>query len=176
MWSYLAAFESGDFSTWLREGNFIGEPFATFYVLLGIHSIGMAAVVGISMMLASRIFGFQLSMSMQKANQLMGLAWWGFYINLISGVFIFLAQPRREIITVLFWSKMLMIVLAVFSMRFLQKSLATVEMVSGPNGNGDTIEIAPWNVRVTALLLILFWLFAIVSGRLIGYTQPPPPL
>ncbi len=170
MWDSLRSFEAGDFSSWLREGNFIVDPFSTFYTLLGIHSIGMAIVVGISFMLSSRIFGFQLGLSMKKGLELLPLAWWGFWINFGSGVLLVLAQPRREMMTFLFWAKMLTILLAFLSLRTVQRGL---EAMQTPQG---ALEIAPWNLRLQTLLVDLFWLGAIISGRLIGYTQPPPPL
>ena len=42
-WNFLRDFEAGDFSSWIREGNFIAEPFSTFYTLLGFHSIGSSS-------------------------------------------------------------------------------------------------------------------------------------
>ncbi|MEJ1160571.1 hypothetical protein [Prosthecomicrobium sp. N25] len=174
MWNTLRNFEAGDFSSWLREGNFIAEPFATYYVLLGLHAIGMAMVVGISFMLASRVLGFQLVVSLVEARRLLGLAWWGFWLNLISGLLLILAQPRREMMTPLFWGKMLMIVVAVWGLRALGRGLESAR----PAGRGaaDVVELVPHAVRVAAAVVSLAWILAIVSGRLVGYTQPPPPL
>lgn len=173
MWDALRNFEAGEFSSWLREGNFIIEPFATYYVLLGLHAIGMAAVVGICFMLSSRILGFQLALSMAAAGRLLQLAWWGFYLNLGSGILLILAQPRREGITPLFWAKMVFVVFAVAAMYTIGKGLAAVRPVA--DGRGGVVEIAPWGLRVSAVMVDLAWLLAIVSGRLVGYTQPPPP-
>jgi hypothetical protein len=47
LWEFFTWLEKTDFSTWVREGDFISPPFSTFYVMLGFHSIGMAAVVGV---------------------------------------------------------------------------------------------------------------------------------
>lgn len=174
MWNFLRNFEAGDFSSWLREGNFIMEPFATYYVMLGLHAIGMAMVVGISFMLASRILGFQLVVSLREARQLLGLAWAGFWLNLISGLLLIIAQPRRELITPLFWVKMALIVIAVLALRAVGRGLGSVKPVG--DGVGGIIEIAPHAVRVSAIVVSLAWLLAIVTGRLVGYTQPPPPL
>ncbi|MET0742043.1 MAG: hypothetical protein ABWY78_01600 [Microvirga sp.] len=173
MWNALRTFEAGTFSSWLREGNFIIEPFATYYVLLGLHAIGMAAVVGICFMLTSRILGFQLSLPMTAAGRLLQLAWWGFYLNLASGILLIMAQPRREGMTPLFWAKMAFVVLAVIAMYIIGKGLAAVRPVA--NGRGGVIEVAPWGIRIAAVTVDLAWLLAIVSGRLVGYTQPPPP-
>lgn len=176
IWNFLKWIEETEFSTWLREGDFITDPLSTFYVMLGIHSIGMAIVVGVCMMLSSRLMGFQQETSLEKANQLMTFAWWGFYINLASGILLYIAQPRRELLTVVYWLKMLAIVLAVITMRVIQKALDKIEVVPNPDGSGTMVEVVPGRLRAAALLLDLLWISAIVTGRLIGYTQPPPPL
>lgn len=176
IWNFLRSVEETDFATWLREGDFITDPMSTFYVMLGIHSIGMAMVVGVCAMLSLRLFGFQKNLTITKSDDLMTFAWWGFYINLASGVLLFIAQPRRELLTVVYWIKMLAIVLAVITMRVIQKALDKVEVVPNPDGSGTTIEVVPANARNAALLLDVLWFLAILTGRLIGYTQPPPPL
>ena len=163
-WNFLRDFEAGDFSSWIREGNFIAEPFSTFYTLLGFHSIGMAAVVGIGWMLSARIFGFHQEFLISKTQRLLQLAWWGFYLNLASGILLLIG---------LFWVKMLSIVMALITMLVVQKGIANIKTV--PNGNGK-IEAVPLSLRVNAFLVCIFWLIAIVAGRLIGYTQPPPPM
>jgi hypothetical protein len=173
MWNALRTFEGGEFSSWLREGNFITEPFATYYVLLGLHAIGMAAVVGICFMISSRILGFQLVLPLQASGRLLRLAWWGFWLNLASGVLLILAQPRREGVTPLFWAKMLFVVSAVVAMRMIGRGLARLRPATG--ANEGTVEIAPWALRVTALVVVVAWVLAVISGRLVGYTQPPPP-
>jgi hypothetical protein len=173
-WNFLKWVEETEFATWLREGDVITDPFSAFYVLLGVHSVGMVIVVGICVMLTSRLFGFQQQISLSKANQLMTFAWWGFYINLASGILLYVAQPRRELLTVMFWLKIIAIVMAVIVMRVIQTALENVEVAPSPDGTG-TVEVVPQRIRIAALFLDLLWLTAIITGRLIGYTQPPPP-
>ena len=175
IWEFLKTFESTDFATWVREGDIV-EPFSTFYTLLGAHSIGMAAVVGICWILSIRIFGFQQFLSLEAANKLLRVGWWGFYLNFASGMILLSAQPRREFLTGLFWVKMGFIVMAVITMFVMQKALAKIKTAPNPQRGGPPIEIVPLNLRVLAFAVDMFWIVAIVAGRLIGYTQPPPPL
>ncbi|MFO1184113.1 MAG: hypothetical protein U1E56_04935 [Bauldia sp.] len=173
LWQFLARFEDTGISTWVREGYFISDPFATFYVMLGFHSIGMAAVVGISFMLSIRLFGFFRHFSVEEARKFLVIGWAGFIINLISGVLLLLAQPRRELITATFDIKILMVILACITMGMMQKAMGLTRTEVGPGG--VAVEVIPDNARLLALLTNLFWLGAIVSGRVIGYLQPPPP-
>ena len=54
IWNWFIWLESTDFSTWVREGDFIWLGFSAFYVILGFHSIGMAIVVGVTLMLTTQ--------------------------------------------------------------------------------------------------------------------------
>ena len=125
IWDFLKTLESTPFATWVREGD-IFEPFSAFYTLLGVHSIGMAVVVGVCWILSIRICGFQQFLSLRAANQLLRVGWWGFYLNFASGIILLSAQPRREFMTGLFWVKIAFIVMAVISMVIIQKELASL--------------------------------------------------
>jgi len=172
---FLKTLESTPFATWVREGDIV-EPFSAFYTLLGVHSIGMAAVVGVCWILSIRICGFQQFLSLRAANQLMRVGWWGLYLNFASGIILLSAQPRREFMTGLFWVKIAFIVMAVISMFVIQKALANIKTAPASVRGGPPIEIVPLNLRALAFAIDIFWIGAIVAGRLIGYTQPPPPL
>jgi len=173
MWEWLRWLESTGLAVWIREGDVVTLPFSSFYVLLGIHSIGMAMVVGVMFMLSMRLFGYFQQLPLSSTDRWMKVAWWGFYINLASGVLLFIGQPRREIMTMTFNLKILMVVLALVTMVMMQRALRHVDIVTGPDG--AAVEAVPHRARTAALVCNLFWLGAIISGRLIGYTQSPPP-
>jgi hypothetical protein len=165
--------ETTDISVWAREGDFIWTGFSSFYVLLGFHSIGMAIVVGVCLVLSLKLFGYFNTLPVQSAFRLMPLAWWGFLVNLLSGLVLFVAQPRRELLTINFDLKIIMIVLACITMLMMQRAVRGTEVIANPDGTA--VEVVPDRARTMALLTNLFWLGAIIAGRLIGYTQPPPP-
>jgi hypothetical protein len=173
IWAWFEWLETTDISTWVREGDFIWTGFSAFYVILGFHSVGMAIVVGVTLMLSLRLFGYYRALPVEGALKLMPLAWAGFIVNLISGLFLFYGQPRRELITMTFNLKILMIVLAVVTLALLQRTLQRTEVVA--YADGTAVEVVPEAARTMALMANLFWIAAIISGRLIGYTQPPPP-
>ena len=182
-WNFLEWVEQTDLSVWVREGNFFVEPLSTFYIMLGFHSIGMAMVVGINFMISLRFFGFFRSFPITMANRLMKIAWWGFYINLSSGILLYIAQPRRELMTSTFNIKIFMIILAVITMVVMQRALREIEAEPSPSGTANpdgtmmatAVDVVPDKIKITALMIDIFWLGAIIAGRLIGYTQPPPP-
>jgi hypothetical protein len=173
IWEFMRTIEETGFATWVREGDFFVSPFSAFYVILGVHSIGMVMVAGVMFILSLRLFGYFPQFPVSSTNQWMRIAWWGFYINAVSGLVLVIAQPRREFLTLTFDIKLLMIFLAVFTMVAMQRALANVEVVARPDGTA--VEMVPPQARMMAFICNLLWLGAIISGRLIGYTQVPPP-
>jgi hypothetical protein len=172
----LAWLEQTDFSMWMRESDW-GDP-----IMLCVHAVGMAIVVGVSFMFAARVLGFAKDFPLAGFDRLFGLAWIGFIMNAASGVLMFIGEPRRLLATPAFLIKMFLIVCAGFALWMLSKALegsgggTAAGHLPGPDGTlAASAEITP-AAKVAAILTIVFWLGAILSGRLIGYTIGPPPL
>ena len=72
-------------SMWAAQSDY-GYP-----ILLSIHSIGMAAVVGILLIFSIRVLGYATSIPLQAIEQLLPIAWLGFFLNLGSGSVLFMA-------------------------------------------------------------------------------------
>jgi hypothetical protein len=167
--------EQTDFSTWLRESDW-GYP-----SMLCVHAIGMGMVVGISFMYSARILGYAKDFPLWAFDKLFGLAWFGFAINAVSGVLLFVGEPRRLAATPAFWIKMILIVFAGLSLWVLAKALDGVadhggDRLPDPDGALAGEGVVAANAKIAAIFSVMFWLSAITAGRLIGYTMPPPPL
>jgi hypothetical protein len=168
----LASIEQTDFSTWLRESDW-GYP-----ILLCVHAIGMGMVVGISFMYSARILGYAKGFPLTAFDKLIGLAWFGFVLNAVSGVVLFIGEPRRLAQTPAFWIKMVLIVFAGLSLWALAKALYGPEDADGfglpgPDGTLAGEAVVAANAKIAAIFSVVFWLAAITAGRLIGYTMPP---
>jgi hypothetical protein len=170
----LAWIEQTDFSTWLRESDW-GYP-----NVLCVHAVGMGMVVGISFMYSARILGYAKDFPLAAFDRLFGLAWFGFAMNAVSGVLLFVGEPRRLAATPAFWIKMILIVCAGLSLWALDKALHADQHdaggLPGPDGALAGAGAVTTNARIAAIFSVMFWLGAITAGRLIGYTIPPPPL
>jgi hypothetical protein len=172
----LTWLEQTDFSTWLRESDW-GYP-----VVLCVHAVGMGMVVGISFMYSARILGYAKAFPLPAFDRLFGLAWFGFAINAISGVLLFIGEPRRLSATPAFWIKMILIVFAGLSLWTLAKAVHGgadqygADGLPGPDGALAGEAVVTANAKIAAIFSILFWLGAITAGRIIGYTMPPPAL
>jgi hypothetical protein len=174
-------------SEWITDSNW-GFP-----IMLVLHSWGMAAVVGILVMLDLRILGLARIAPLSAFQPMMGLAWGGFFVNLISGVLMFMADANRLIVNWSFLSKMSCVVLGGIVTAVLWRRLraagalaagqSAVEprvAVAGGGGlvavhGGDSLSAAPLavdaSVRVLAVLSILLWGGAILFGRWIAYVM-----
>jgi hypothetical protein len=160
---FLAWLEATEFSTWLRESDW-GHP-----IVLCFHAVGMGLVVGVSFMFCARVLGYSKGFPLSGFDRLFALSWFGFVMNAVSGVVLYIGEPRRLLSTPAFLIKMGLIVLAGFSLWVLSRALYGREgEEGGPTG-------ATMVAKIAAVFPIVLWLGAIVAGRLIGYTISPPP-
>ena len=166
---FLTWLEETDLSVWLRESDW-GHP-----VVLCFHAVGMGLVVGISFMFSARVLGYSKDFPLSALDKLFGLAWFGFAMNAVSGVFLFIGEPRRLLLTPAFLIKMVLIVFAGFSLWVLGKTLQDTEPRAGADAVPPGRDSVALNAKIAAIFPIVLWLGAIVSGRLIGYTIGPPP-
>jgi hypothetical protein len=166
----LAWLEQTDLSLWLRESDW-GHP-----IVLCFHAVGMGLVVGISIMFSARVLGYSKNFPLAAFDKLFGLAWFGFAINAVSGVLLFIGEPRRLLLTPAFIIKMILIVLAGFSLWILTRALQGVQRRPGPNVVVLQQYVVTPGAKAAAIFPIVFWLGAIVAGRLIAYTIGPPPI
>jgi uncharacterized membrane protein len=172
-----------EFLIWLKE-----TPLAEWVlyspwvnpVLLCMHAIGMALVVGCGLMTCLYILGYGRSLPLTLFERLIAFAWLGVGLNAISGVLMFLPDGDRYILNWTFQLKIGFIVLAGISTWFLWRTLAAERALRAGNGPAPPEEApspAPFRfsvrARIAALATASFWIFAIVAGRMIAYTLSP---
>jgi hypothetical protein len=132
-------------------------------VILCAHSVGMAMVVGIVLMLNLRVLGFPEGIPIQAFSRLLSVAWLGFYLNAISGVLLFMPEATKLAVLWTFQLKLALIVAGGISVWLLWR---TVEEYK------DADHRFSRKAKIIAIISTLFWLGAITSGRYIAYTLP----
>ena len=146
-------------SIWVLESNY------GYYLMLIGHALGMATVVGVVLMLDLRVLGYGSALPFNVFDRLLTIGWLGFALNAATGILLFMAKADRYVINTPFILKILLIAAGGFSMwalgRLLRNNVSDVEIESSG--------------RTFAMLSIVFWIGAIIAGRLIAYTLPPPP-
>ncbi len=141
----------------------VGESLWGYPIMLSLHVVGLAVVVGIFVMRDLRLLGFFQGISFESLNSLRNLGWSGFVLNAISGVFLFSSQATVFIESTPFLSKISMIFLAAICAAIIQNKLRDEAVQWDESGR------AVGSVRMLARLSILLWMGAIISGRLIAY-------
>lgn len=145
-------------SIWVRESP---SMFA-FPGILTFHTIGMAFLVGATSAFSLRVLGFAPRVPPSEMLKFVPVVWFGFVVNLVSGVLLLLAYPTKALTNPVFYLKLLCIVLALFAVRALGRRIA---------GLGARIA-AGWTAdRVLAGLTLGLWAVSVTSGRLLAYTH-----
>lgn len=129
--------------------------------MITLHAIGMAIMVGLSLILDVRLLGYFAGIPVAALHRLLGIAWIGFGINFLSGSALFTAQATAYIVDVVFMSKMVLVFLGAATAAILQPAVAKAD--SWPGGQ------TPGGTRAVATLGIVFWVGAIITGRLTAY-------
>lgn len=148
---------------WLENtalATWVGESLWGYPVVLGLHVIGLAIVVGILAVLDVRLLGGFKGIRSDAIPPLIRLAWVGFLINAVSGAALFSSQATFFVTSTPFLVKISCVAVAALLTMAMQKRLAAA------NGAGNSIESTMKGFAVASLML---WLAAITAGRLIAY-------
>jgi hypothetical protein len=152
---FLVWLEATGLADWVRM-SIPGYP-----SMIALHALGMAVMVGLSLVFDLRLLGWFAGIPVQALQRLFGLAWLGFGINTLSGAALFSAQATSYIVDVIFMSKMAFVFLGAIMAAILQPAIANAGSWSGGR--------VPAGTKALAALSIVVWLTAIVLGRLTAY-------
>jgi hypothetical protein len=156
-----------EFLKWLEHSG-IGQwiktdPFG-FPLVLCAHSIGLAGVVGIVYMLSFRVLGYSKGIPIAVFERIFYIGWAAFILNAISGVLLFTGEATHLISNWTFWLKMFAIAAGGVSLWALWNAL-----MGGPERTTPQGVVTPRG-KALAVLCLVFWTGAIVSGRYIAFT------
>jgi hypothetical protein len=152
----LEAIESSAYPTFVRE-----SPSLWAYTLvLSLHAIGLAIVVGFSAAIALRLLGVARSIPLAPLGRLFPLMYVGFWINALSGLALLAANATGMLTNPLFYAKFVFIVGGVLVMRLLRRTVFNEGLAAGEQ---------PAPARKLAIASLGCWALAIVAGRLTAY-------
>ena len=157
--------EEMGYSTWIRES---GSLWA-FPMYLFAHTLGMAIMVGGATLMSFALLGlWPTKAPIRPLAKLFPFMWTAFFVNLFTGVSIFMKDANSYGRNTDFYVKLLFVIAGVILMRTMQRSVMTDPQL-------DAGVVSP-RARRLALASILCWFFAIITGRLIAYVGPVPGL
>ena len=124
-----------------------------------VHILGIAMVVAPTILMDLRLLGVggEGPPVARLFASLMPVVWWALLALLLSGLLLIVAEPRRELLNVMFWSKMALLAVALTVTAGLQR-WSKINAPSTPPG-----------VRAAALLSLALFVAIIGCGRWIAY-------
>lgn len=129
--------------------------------MITLHSLGLAIMVGLSVVLSLRVLGFFDEIPYPSLHKLLKVAWIGFIVNFLSGSALFAAQATTYVTDVTFLLKMAFVIIGAVFVAILQGMVK-----AGADTWGAKPPAAP---RIVAVLAIVCWTIGMVTGRLIAY-------
>ena len=153
----LTWMESTGFSEWILTST-TGWP-----LMLSIHAIGLAIVVGVIFSMDLRVLGLYGTIPYTSLYGLLRIAWIGIIMNVITGFSIFMTQATMYVTSLPFLLKITFIILGIANLVYTQKVLKRDAAAWQAAGKVPQLGI------VLASTSLFFWVFAVVTGRLIAY-------
>ncbi len=156
MMELLAALENSGFGTWLRESPSIWA----YPAILTLHTLGLGVLVGGNAVLDLRLLGWGKAIPLEPLEKLFPIMWAGFWVNAISGVALFVGDATTKGTTWVFMTKLVIIVVAVVMLVALRRSVY---------GCGAALAAETPASRALAVMSLVLWFLAIVTGRYMAY-------
>lgn len=158
--AFLTFLENSGAGTWIRESNSLWA----YPMVVTLHSLGLAVVIGLSAALALRLLGCARRIPLAPMEGIYPLLWAGFWVNALSGVGLALAGATTLLLNPLFYLKMGLIAFALVIVTVIRR-----QVFRGPMANGG--RVTP-NARILAFALLIVWVAATTVGRLTAYIGP----
>lgn len=138
--------------------SLVGYP-----LVLTLHSVGMAIIVGLVMVVDLRLIGRFERIPLTALDNLLRLAWYGFAINLTTGLMIFTSQAVFYSTSPTFILKILMVIGGVSIAAYMQPILRREAVGWGDAGG------VPSRIRTLAIASLVMWSMTIITGRFTAY-------
>lgn len=147
-----------------RPALWVGESLWGYPIMLALHAVGLATVVGIFVMRDLRLLGAFRGISFAAMTSLFKLAWTGFFINAVSGSFLFSSQATLFVTSTPFLTKITLILAAVIIAVVIQ-----IRMRRDASAWDQSGAAPPASVRALSFASLASWIGVISAGRLIAY-------
>jgi uncharacterized membrane protein len=153
----LEAIQNSAYPTYVRE-----SPSLLGYTLvLSLHAMGLAVVVGLSSAIALRVLGLAPSIPLAPLRRLFPVMYVGFWVNALSGLALLAANATGMLANPVFYVKLVFVAGGVLVMRLLRRNVFDDALVA-------TGALRP-GARGLAIASLACWGAALIAGRLTAY-------
>jgi len=149
--------------TWI--GEFVRNSTWAFPTLQSLHFIGMTLLIGVVGVIDLRVLGVARGLPIHPLHRFLPLAFFGFGLNLVTGIFFFCHDPYVYAFNPSFRLKMLFILLT--GLNALWFRLGVFLDVDKWGANIEASRLA----KVISALSLLLWVGVITAGRFIAFTN-----
>lgn len=156
-----------NFTNWL-EGTAIGvavrEGLVTYPTVVSLHSVGLGILVGALFIVNVRVLGGFKRLPFGALEKIMMVAAFGFVVNAISGLFLFVGQATTFVFynTPFLYKIAAIFIGAGIALAFRLKYLGDVAA-------WDAAGTAAGSAKVLAFVSLVVWSVAIITGRFMAY-------
>jgi len=152
---FLTYLQTSALSEWLLV-DMLGFP-----TLIALHSVGMGVVVGLTFVIALSLNGVVSGIDRPLMLRFVALAVWGFTLNLVTGLLLFITRGPEYLATGIFLVKMLLVLMSAAIVAWLGQRLKAEPTA--------TDVVADRLAARMAIVATTLWFGAVVAGRLIAY-------
>ncbi len=152
--------------TWLESTSYaewIQVSLWGWAIMLVLHAVGTATIVGINFVAGLRLVGFFRPIPTTSLSTLINISWAALALNFVTGFSLFMSNATNYMADITFLAKMLLVVIA---------SIATWQLQKALKQNGAAWDSAG-AVSATGLRLaigaLVLYSFLIVVSRLVAY-------
>src|ERR1051325_8947761 len=145
MHAFFLGLQNSAFSAWVVGSDSIWA----YPMILTMHTVGLGIVVGSAAVLDLRLLGLGPGIPIQEMRRVFPLFWLGFFINLISGVMLFISEAADKAAQPVFLIKLLLVA-------------AGVVVTSRLRNVAFEADVPPARARTLAKLSLFVWGGAIV--------------
>ncbi len=152
---------------WLQDSpvaEWVAASAWGYPVTLASHGVGFAIVVGVILMIDFRVLGFFKGIPLESTRKLLPYMWFGFVLNFVSGVGLFVADAERFFFALTFQLKILFIIIGVIVVLVLDQ-VAVKKAVAG----GGDAALPAYAKPLAIVSILMWWVSVLLSGRLIAY-------
>jgi hypothetical protein len=152
----LASLDQSAFAQWLLGSNSIWA----YPTVLTLHTFGMMVLVGAALMVDLRLLGFGRAIPLSSMGRLFGVMWGAFWLNLVTGTMLFIADATKRATQPLFLVKLALVALGIVTIVLIKRSMF--------DGRQEPLVITGSAKRL-AIASLLLWCAAVTAGRLLAY-------
>ena len=156
---FLFWLENNAAVTWVRESN----SQLGYTLHLALHTIGLVALVGPSLLIAARVLGLAPRIPIKPLGTFRPIMWVGFWLTTITGSVLFATAPVSYVRNEVFLVKLAALFVALFALRRLGRELFARD--ADPDAHPVARATKAWTV-----VMLVMWTIGVVAGRLTAYS------